>query len=413
MNNKPPTFSERKKTLNATSLSKPVRRRTAFAGKAVYDYDNNPFLTKSHITKMEAEASKQPTLPAKNNNVDDNTLGKTNRNASSDPSVSTTSLSTQNQQQQSTGISNKKNLNENTLRSSKSKEVTSISARNSVSGVAAVTQRGLFNSRSTLSSVDVTKTSLAKKREDTSRSLNATKKTVEADTKKKSSSHSSQSSAPTNNIKTLDLTGRKNNTTNVMNLDDEVAMLNIRLTQWLFINSKAAQSFECQQQIAQLLEAWELLLQKQKEFDDAKRRFELKKEIILLQETLSVQRDQLLQVIQDLENFKMRYIPFTSSLKNTTTAMPISNVEIGNLDVLSSQVNECCEAISKIMENAALESTMIHEIAQLMHHLCINMKEEIQELGICNSLILEISKAETLERSMRIQKIEAASNNGF
>ncbi|CAG8501594.1 8693_t:CDS:10 [Ambispora gerdemannii] len=381
MNNKPPTFPEKKKALSANSLPKPARRRTAFTEKAIHDYDNNPFLTKSHITKMEAETSKQPTLPQKDNNNNN-----VERNVSPIPTASTIrevpsrymqSLSTQNhqQKQQSTGISNKKNLNENTLRSSKSKEAT-----NPVSGVAAVTHRGLFNSRSTLSSVEIAKTSLAKKREDTLRSLNAMKKaakdTAGSETAKKQSSLSSQSSAPTNNF-------------------------------------KASQSFECQKQAveAQLLEAWELFLQKQKEFDEAKRRFELAQEMLLLQETLSVQRDQLLQVIQDLENFKMRYIPFASSLESTTTAMPIPNVEIGNLDALSSQINECCEAVSKVMETTTLASAMIHEVAQLMHHLCVNIKEEIQELGICNSLILEISKAETLERSMRIQMIEAASNS--
>jgi hypothetical protein len=37
----------------------------------------------------------------------------------------------------------------------------------------------------------------------------------------------------------------------------------------------------------------------------------------------------------------------------------------------------------------------------------MNIKEGIQELNECNALLREISEAETIEASLRIQKVEA------
>ena len=45
-----------------------------------------------------------------------------------------------------------------------------------------------------------------------------------------------------------------------------------------------------------------------------------------------------------------------------------------------------------------------------MYTLCINIKEGIQELNECNALLHEISEAETIEASLRIQKVEANNN---
>jgi hypothetical protein len=45
-----------------------------------------------------------------------------------------------------------------------------------------------------------------------------------------------------------------------------------------------------------------------------------------------------------------------------------------------------------------------------MYTLCTNIKEGIQELNECNALLHEISEVETIESSLRIQKIEAIND---
>ncbi|CAG8683713.1 3261_t:CDS:2, partial [Funneliformis caledonium] len=55
------------------------------------------------------------------------------------------------------------------------------------------------------------------------------------------------------------------------NLDDELIMLNARLTQWCLLNAKAEHAFDYQKRTAeiQLLDAWELLVKKQEELSKA------------------------------------------------------------------------------------------------------------------------------------------------
>ena len=47
----------------------------------------------------------------------------------------------------------------------------------------------------------------------------------------------------------------------------------------------------------------------------------------------------------------------------------------------------------------------IHDVAISMYTLCMNIREDIQELNECNALLREISEAETIEASLRIQKV--------
>ncbi|KAG9302141.1 hypothetical protein G9A89_020575 [Geosiphon pyriformis] len=255
------------------------------------------------------------------------------------------------------------------------------------------------------STLDELKPSLIKKRQNTSRVINASKR---SDIKRSSDSYSISSIQGLTSSKTSEASEQDNLS---MSLDDEVAMLNARLNQWCFINAKSFQSFEFQKQAAetQILEAWELLVRKKQELSEAQRRFELEKEIILLQETLSVQRDQLHQTVQQLEDFKACYIPFASSLSNTIVAMPVMNAETGDIVSLSEQIKECSDAVAKIIEDSKIESSMVHEIAQIMHQLCTSTREKIQELNDCKALLHAISEAETLERSLRIQNIEMSS----
>ncbi|CAG8464950.1 2476_t:CDS:2, partial [Scutellospora calospora] len=193
----------------------------------------------------------------------------------------------------------------------------------------------------------------------------------------------------------------------VISLDDELTMLNARLTQWCFLNAKADHAFECQKRFAetQLMYAWKLLVKKQDELSNALRSFSLKMDISKLDTTLTFQTNLLLQISEHLEHFKTRYVEFASSLASTTTAMPIANILTGELDQLSEEINTCSNAAADLLKKWE-ESSMVHDIANLMRKLCINLKEEIQELNECNALLREISDAEIIETSLRIEKIE-------
>ncbi|CAI2167350.1 5785_t:CDS:10 [Funneliformis geosporum] len=196
------------------------------------------------------------------------------------------------------------------------------------------------------------------------------------------------------------------------NLDDELIMLNARLTQWCLLNAKAEQAFEHQKRTAevQLLDAWELLVKKQEELSKANQKFTLEKEIIFLNTTLKIQRDILLQINEHFEKFKKRYILFASSLASTTTAMPIANIITGELDQLKNEIITCSIAAEDVLRKWDMESPLIHDVARSMHTLCMNIKKEIQELNECNALLREISEAETIEASLRIQKLETINN---
>ncbi|RGB22630.1 hypothetical protein C1646_730217 [Rhizophagus diaphanus] len=192
------------------------------------------------------------------------------------------------------------------------------------------------------------------------------------------------------------------------NLDDEIVMLNARLTQWCFINAKAERAFECQKRTAeaQLLDAWELLVEKQEELSKMSRKFTLEKEIIFLNTTLKLQQNILLQINEHFEIFKKYYISFASSLASTTMTMPIANLIIGELGQLKDEIITCSLVAEDVLRKWDMESPLIHDVAFSMYVLCTNIKEGIQELNECNALLREISEAETIEASLRIQKIE-------
>ncbi|CAB4432098.1 unnamed protein product [Rhizophagus irregularis] len=192
------------------------------------------------------------------------------------------------------------------------------------------------------------------------------------------------------------------------NLDDEIVMLNARLTQWCFINAKAERAFECQKRTAeaQLLDAWELLVEKQEELSKTSRKFTLEKEIIFLNTTLKLQQNILLQINEHFEIFKKHYISFASSLASTTTTMPIANIITGELGQLKDEIITCSLVAEDVLRKWDMESPLIHDVAFSMYVLCTNIKEGIQELNECNALLREISEAETIEASLRIQKVE-------
>lgn len=208
------------------------------------------------------------------------------------------------------------------------------------------------------------------------------------------------------NVKT---TGSNQST---INSDDELIMLNARLMQWCFLNAKAEHAFDCQKRTVetQLVDAWELLMRKQNEMLTLRRKFALEKEIIELDRTLKSQVTSILQINQHLEHFKARYLAFATALASTTTAMPITNILTGEFEHLMEEINECSNALDETLQSWGKESSTIHNIANLIYKLCINIKEEIQELNECNSLLQEISEAEILETSLRIQKIEISND---
>ncbi|RIA96832.1 hypothetical protein C1645_754082 [Glomus cerebriforme] len=189
-------------------------------------------------------------------------------------------------------------------------------------------------------------------------------------------------------------------------------MLNARLTQWCLLNAKAEHAFEFQKRTAeaQLLDAWELLVKKQEELSKTSRKFTLEKEIIFLNTTLKLQQNILLQINQHFENFKKNYIAFASSLTSTTTAMPIANIITGELGQLKDEIITCSLAAEDVLRKWDMESPLIHDVAYSMSALCMNIKEGIQELNECNALLREISEAETIEASLRIQKVETIND---
>ncbi|CAG8674159.1 11004_t:CDS:1 [Acaulospora morrowiae] len=197
-----------------------------------------------------------------------------------------------------------------------------------------------------------------------------------------------------------------------ISLDDELTMLNARLMQWCLLNAKAEYAFDCQKRgvETQLLNAWNLLTKKQEEMSNAWRKFTLEKEIAILDETLKSQFNILQQVSQYLEHFSTHYIAFASSLASTAAAMPITNVLAGGLGHLTEEINLCSNDLNGMLQRWETESPVIRNIANSMYKLCVNIKEEIQELSECNSLLFEISEAETIESSLRIQKIETLSD---
>ncbi|CAG8522533.1 11653_t:CDS:2 [Racocetra persica] len=198
----------------------------------------------------------------------------------------------------------------------------------------------------------------------------------------------------------------------LISLDDELTMLNSRLTQWCFLNAKADHAFECQKRSAEtrLLDAWKLLVKKQDELSNAIRKFTLEEDISRLDTTLSFQANLILQISKHLEHFKTRYVTFASSLASTATAMPISNILTDKLDQLSGEIDICSNATADLLKKWE-ETSLVHDVASSMQKLCINLKEEVQELNECNTLLREISDAEIVETSLRIEKIENMSNS--
>ncbi|CAG8641078.1 4997_t:CDS:2, partial [Gigaspora rosea] len=176
---------------------------------------------------------------------------------------------------------------------------------------------------------------------------------------------------------------------------DELTMLNARLTQWCFLNAKADHAFECQKRFAetQLLDALKLLVKKQTEISTALRKFSLEIDNSRLDTILAFQANLLLQTSKNLELFKTRYAAFASSLANQ----------------LSEEINICSTATTDLLKKWE-ESSLIHDVASSMQKLCINLKEEIQELNECNALLREVSDAEIIETSLRIEKIEGSIN---
>ncbi|CAG8813887.1 1600_t:CDS:2 [Cetraspora pellucida] len=181
-----------------------------------------------------------------------------------------------------------------------------------------------------------------------------------------------------------------------ISLDDELTMLNARLTQWYFLNAKADHAFDCQKRSAetQLLDAWKLLVKKQDELSNALRKFSLEDDISRLDTTLSFQANLILQISKHLEHFKTRYVTFASSLTSQ----------------LSEEIEICSNTTTNLLKKWE-ESSLIHDVASSMQKLCINVKEEVQELNECNTLLREISDAEIIETSLRIEKIENMSNS--
>ncbi|CAG8709120.1 17237_t:CDS:2, partial [Cetraspora pellucida] len=181
-----------------------------------------------------------------------------------------------------------------------------------------------------------------------------------------------------------------------ISLDDELTMLNARLTQWCFLNAKADHAFDCQKRSAetQLLDAWKLLVKKQDELSNALRKFSLEDDISRLDTTLSFQANLILQISKHLEHFKTRYVTFASSLTSQ----------------LSEEIEICSNTTANLLKKWE-ESSLIHDVASSMQKLCINVKEEVQELNECNTLLREISDAEIIETSLRIEKIENTSNS--
>ena len=51
------------------------------------------------------------------------------------------------------------------------------------------------------------------------------------------------------------------------------------------------------------------------------------------------------------------------------------------------------------------------DVARSLRDICANMKEEAEEINECNALLRAIVNAETMERSLRIQKIEAVAKD--
>ncbi|CAB5395993.1 unnamed protein product [Rhizophagus irregularis] len=115
------------------------------------------------------------------------------------------------------------------------------------------------------------------------------------------------------------------------NLDDEIVMLNARLTQWCFINAKAERAFECQKRTAEV----KLILNQ----------FLFESEIMLInyistiigcmgiacRETRRIVKTtkHIITNQRTFEIFKKHYISFASSLASTTTTMPIANIITG------------------------------------------------------------------------------------
>ncbi|CAG8585952.1 3702_t:CDS:2 [Racocetra fulgida] len=189
----------------------------------------------------------------------------------------------------------------------------------------------------------------------------------------------------------------------LISLDDELTMLNSRLTQWCFLNAKADHAFECQKRSAetQLLDAWKLLVKKQDELSNALRKFTLEDDISRLDTTLSFQANLILQISKHLEHFKTRYATFASSLASTATAMPISNILTEKLDQLSEEIDICSNATADLLKKWE-ETSLVGDSS---------IDEEVQELNECNTLLREISDAEIVETSLRIEKIENMSNS--
>ncbi|KAF9182466.1 hypothetical protein BGZ51_004732 [Haplosporangium sp. Z 767] len=215
------------------------------------------------------------------------------------------------------------------------------------------------------------------------------------------------------NLRTLDFIGKasvrqdRHLTASGGKRQEELYLAQARLLQWYMMTRKVAQQFMDQEQSAeaQFESVGRTLLIKQAGLLQFQERFKIEQELIELESTLELQRDQLLAIVMGVESLKDRFSEFVTALDQETRVLNIPGIEVSNLEFWLNEVQDCRKVVDMSLRRIFKDQKLVHGLARIMQALCDNVESEIRELKECAVLLSGLREMTCTESSLLASNI--------
>ncbi|KAF8930852.1 hypothetical protein BGZ58_008003 [Dissophora ornata] len=185
---------------------------------------------------------------------------------------------------------------------------------------------------------------------------------------------------------------------------EEIYLSQARLLQWFMMSKRAAQHFENQEKSAeaQFKAVEQSILEQEEELQILQKRLNVEKEFAELESNLGCHRDRLLAVISELQSLKGSYGALSTAIDNKSGAPGIPGIDEGILQKWLAQIQDCRVALDTWSKrNTSKEDEgFLLGVTRIMKKSCDAVKQEIQELLLCLTLLSRIREAESLESSL-------------
>ncbi|KAG0252180.1 hypothetical protein BG011_007145 [Mortierella polycephala] len=188
---------------------------------------------------------------------------------------------------------------------------------------------------------------------------------------------------------------------------EELYLAQARLLQWYMVTRKAAQQFMDQEQSAeaQFENVGRTLLIKQDGLLQFQERFKIEQELVELESTLELQREQLLMIVMGVESLKDRFSEFATALDQEARVLSIPGVEDSNLELWLNEVQDCRRAVDLSLRRTFKDQKLVHGLARIMQALCENVESEIMELKECAAMLKGLREMTCTESSLLASNI--------